>query len=256
MSLSKIILASALTFGFSASAQADDPCDKPTQRAAAALVQELDAVVSAGEQPCQGIQDQIADTQRQIAETQQDLEAATLEREFWRQEANKFVAGQKDIIEANFGENILVTTALISTELVLDAYAAGKAVRGASYGHRALSMSGSVRTAMLGKLRSEFQDALASQILSKGQAVLSGIQNPSWSWWELIPFVSPIKKLNRMAGTDDAVEALGEAQRMASTEGAQAYRRKLDAQSKLEELNNKLGDLRERLGRCRSGTGS
>jgi hypothetical protein len=249
-------VAVAIAFCLSTSAQAGNHCDPRVQAVGGPVAQDLSNLVATRDRPCQGIENQIATTRRQIAEAENDLEAVTLEREYWRQEANKFIKGQQAIIDKNFGENIFLTTVVISTELVLDALVVTKAAKGAKYGAKAAAMSGTVRTAMLAKLRREFQEALASEILSKGQAVMTGIQSDEWSWWDLVPFVSPVKKLNKMAGTDDAIAALGEAQRFASAKGADAYKRKLAAEKRLNKLRNLLGEQQEQLGRCKGQAGT
>ena len=260
MTLTKILFAAALTFGAGTAAQAVEPCGPSRAGVAGGLVGGLEAVASdlATRQDglCREIENRIYSTRRRIAIAEAEKDAADVEQRYWSGQARAFIKGQTAVITENFGENILVTTAAISTELVLDAYGAGKALSGARYVHRASTMAGAVRAAMMGAARQRFQQALAAEALSKGQAVLTGISNPSWSWWELIPFVSPLKRLNRMAGTDDAVEALGDAQRYASNQAAKARRRRMQAEDQLEELREKMGDLREELGRCQSGSGS
>jgi hypothetical protein len=260
MTLTKTLLATALAFGFSTGAQAEEPCGPGRPGAAGGLVGGLAPVLADMDArqnaPCSDIKDRISATQRQIAQNEQLRKAADIEVRYWAGRANTYLKGQSAIIERDFGKNILVTTTLISTELVLDAFAAGKAVKGAGYAYKASTMTGAVRSAMMGVARRQFQEALASAALSKGQAVLNGIQNPNWSWWELIPFVSPLKKLNRMAGTDDAVADLGKAQRFASNESNNARRRRTAADDRLEGLRQRLGALQQQLGRCQSGSRS
>ena len=252
----KLAFVCSLLLASAEASEPEEPCGDNQQTGTQHLVEDLHTLVEVSEGPCQSIRAEIEETTRLIEETEEDLSAARLENQFWSQQANAFIAGQKAIIEKNFGENLLATTALISTEMVLDALAVTKAAKGAQYGKKALSQSGIVRTQMLKKFRQEFQEALAAEALAKGQAILNGIQDDSWSWWELIPFVSPIKKLNRMAGTDDAVADLGAAQRKASEQSAKAYIRTIEAKAALKELSERLASLNQELGRCLAESGS
>ena len=256
MSLTRIIFASALVFGFNASAQAEEPCVGSGDNGWTSFFAEFGTFLAASQQPCQELQNQIASVEQQIAQTRQDLEAATREKEFWRQEASRYMDGMSAIMRTNFGDNVVLTSAGISAQLVLDALVVGKVFQGGKAGVAAMRSTGAVRSAMVLRLKKEFTEALYTEVLSKGNDVLNGIQGSEWSWWDLVPFVVPVKKYANIMGTPEAVETLGDASIEASMNSYDANDRVKGAEEKLEELQARLGGLREQLGRCQARTGS
>ena len=76
--LIKTLIVGTLAIGMVPSAQAANHCDPRVQAVGGPVAQDLSNLVATKDRPCQGIENQIATTQRQIAEAEQDLKAAAL----------------------------------------------------------------------------------------------------------------------------------------------------------------------------------
>ena len=87
-----------------------------------------------------------------------------------------------------------------------------------------------------------FQDTTADEKLTTANTILEEVANPSFRSVDLIPFVSPIRRLNKMGGADTLVDQVGAAQTLATRE---RYR----AEKLVEAQEEKLTDLLRQLGR-------
>ena len=95
-----------------------------------------------------------------------------------------------------------------------------------------------------------FRQSTANPLFAKADTILHEVENPSFSLVDLIPFVSPARRLNKMFGADDMISDVGDALIEAKKERYRSRRLKREQDQKLGELQRELGRKQAERANC------